>query len=110
MTYAWGSDFTSCTDLRGHRMDQLSRPHYVYEIHGADGPLYVGLTNGPDRRIKDHRSTQPWWPEVTRVRITAVRNYPEGKRLEASTIRRLRPRHNQRMNPAWALPKPEGAA
>ena len=83
------------------RLDEIDRPHYVYELHGATGPLYVGLTAQLVARITHHRNHQPWWPEVTHARISRVPNYFEGKKLERERIQAHRPEHNRLMNPAY---------
>jgi predicted GIY-YIG superfamily endonuclease len=72
----------------------------VYRLYDADGtPLYIGLTNDPERRFKQHRSSKPWWPQVARKVIDW---YPTRDRAfleEADAIETETPIHNTNHNP-----------
>jgi hypothetical protein len=76
-------------------MNDLDRPHYVYELHAADGSLlYVGCTSNIGNRLAQHIAARDWWPEVARV---VSDTYPDGAAAFAEERRRIvecAPRHN----------------
>jgi predicted GIY-YIG superfamily endonuclease len=46
------------------------KKHVLYRFYGETGKLlYIGLTENPQARFKNHRFTKPWWAEVFRIDI-----------------------------------------
>ena len=42
-------------------------PTALYRLFDADDRLlYIGITLDPAQRFREHRRTQPWWPDVAR--------------------------------------------
>ncbi|HEY8664637.1 MAG TPA: GIY-YIG nuclease family protein [Propionibacteriaceae bacterium] len=81
-------------DLSWPSCDESSLIGWVYTLYGAnDAPLYVGTSNNPSTRVKDHRR-KPWWHEVQRVGLQVV---PERDRfhLERLRIEELQPLYNR---------------
>lgn len=57
----------------------------VYRCYGCDGSLlYVGVTNGPLRRFREHAAASEWWGEVDHVLVV-----PFGDRRGAEYHERL---------------------
>ena len=73
------------------------RPHVVYIAWRDDTPLYVGMTNDLDRRLRAHRvsSTSEWTTGHTHVEFVDVVNRAAAERLERQVILDLRPINNR---------------
>lgn len=56
--------------------------------------LYVGQTADVSRRMKDHKSSSAWWPQVESFEVTPVASREEAIREEARLLSELRPPHN----------------
>lgn len=56
--------------------------------------LYVGYSNEPWRRRKQHSVTQPWYPQVRHQSITWYDSEREARRAENAAIRQERPHFN----------------
>jgi predicted GIY-YIG superfamily endonuclease len=70
-------------------------PTHVYWLYDDAGTLlYVGQTVDIDGRMKRHKSTSPWLPQVARVRTVLYGSVVEARRIEAEAIRSERPVHN----------------
>mgnify|MGYP003392215434 CR=1 FL=1 len=68
---------------------------YVYHLYESFGDLlYVGRTNRPARRLRQHRTHQPWWDEVTSVAVYGYPNSDVGT-AESRDIKRLSPKYNK---------------
>jgi predicted GIY-YIG superfamily endonuclease len=69
--------------------------HVVYRHLSADGELlYVGVTGDPYERMKAHRRTSSWWPQVARL---VIRVYPSRRAAldaERHAIASESPRYN----------------
>ena len=77
-------------------------PMGVYVCFDADGvPLYVGQTSGWFDRSLCHRDRSPWWPQVERVHIFAVRPERSRRAIERALIMALCPPHNQQCTPEY---------
>lgn len=68
---------------------------YLYEAFCKyQGLLYVGITNDFQRRIRQHRATKDWWPEVDCVPVSEFTDRFSARRAELATIRHDHPSHN----------------
>lgn len=58
--------------------------------------LYVGISLSAAARASQHRATQPWWHEVTRMDVEHIDtdDRAEAERIEARVILAERPLHN----------------
>jgi len=55
----------TAVDDRNARVER--GPTALYRLYDADGQLlYIGISIDPDRRFKEHRKEQGWWPAVVR--------------------------------------------
>jgi predicted GIY-YIG superfamily endonuclease len=73
----------------------------LYRLYDTDGtPLYIGVTDNPDRRFKQHRDTKPWWPQVARKTIEWHPSRAVALAEEAAAIKAETPVHNIDHNPA----------
>ncbi|QOR55327.1 MAG: hypothetical protein SHS37scaffold537_25 [Phage 68_12] len=67
----------------------------VYQLLDARGaPLYVGVSADPAERIRQHRFTRAWWPQVVDVVLSERLPRADAEALERDLIRTLQPRHN----------------
>jgi hypothetical protein len=61
----------AATTASEHRRINRFRDHnaaWTYIVYAADGAcLYVGQTNRPDRRIRNHKQKTPWWHDADRI-------------------------------------------
>jgi hypothetical protein len=71
------------------------------EEHGL---LYVGITNDPWRRWREHVLTQPWYPQAKHWTVTWHDTEPAARRAELKAIRGERPRFNIADLPAPVQP------
>ena len=75
--------------------------YYVYRLWAGDGiSLYVGRIGdsgprAPQARLRHHRRTQTWWPDVARIEIAELPEHPAIVIEEAEQIWALRPLHNR---------------
>lgn len=63
-------------------------PTWVYHcfcVHGST--LYVGIAASVTRRMRQHRATKPWWPDVDCVVADLYRTRAEALDVEAHYIR-----------------------
>jgi predicted GIY-YIG superfamily endonuclease len=63
-----------------------------YDPHEA--LLYVGISNDPRRRWKEHAQEKSWYPRVRHQALTWYDSEPEARRAETRAIRRERPQFN----------------
>lgn len=67
----------------------------VYRVFDAhDALLYIGMTNDLTSRLKNHRSTKPWWIDVARVEATQPMGRALAVTVERDSIRDEQPRYN----------------
>lgn len=72
----------------------------VYRLYDADGtPLYIGISDDPERRFKQHRDSKPWWPQVARKTIEWHPNRTLALKAEATAIEAETPAYNIDHNP-----------
>lgn len=73
----------------------------VYRLFDEAGELlYVGSSNNPERRWKQHASDKPWWPEVAR-KEAIWHPWRESWDKETEAIRKERPKHNTMSTPEY---------
>jgi len=64
MMAAWHEPYNSKVP-RARLRPQPSGDQYLYRLYNKGGALlYVGITDNPFRRWKEHSKEKPWWPEV----------------------------------------------
>jgi predicted GIY-YIG superfamily endonuclease len=77
----------------------------VYRCYDAETRLlYVGRSEDLPTRIKDHRRSSAWWPQVVRTVIKVFGNRLTASSAELAAIRNERPLHNVRYGPGWVEP------
>lgn len=96
-------------------MDSPENHGFVYWLYAEDDSLlYIGSTINVKRRMTQHKSIQPWWPQVA-VLKTKTEAYPTVEAARAAETRAIiaeRPRHNDshnrpaRQQPARQLVEP----
>lgn len=68
----------------------------VYRCFDAsDQLLYVGLSYGPEGRLKAHYHSSPWFADVARVTVTERMPRKVAAQVEREAIRTERPVHNK---------------
>lgn len=74
-------------------------PTALYRLRDKAGELlYVGITDNPERRWKDHEKDKAWWPQVAARSVEWLPTRDLALSAEAKTIRAERPRHNLQHN------------
>ena len=61
--------------------------HYVYILECADGSLYVGCTNNPKKRLKQHNDSK-WGAHYTKIRRPVILRHAEEFRTLVQARRR----------------------
>jgi predicted GIY-YIG superfamily endonuclease len=84
------------TTVRPNHYDKIrQRTHVLYRCFTRKKVLlYVGMTNDPEDRFKQHKAAQPWWNYVDHI---TLQRWPSRKALmeaEAVAIREERPKFN----------------
>lgn len=69
-------------------------PQQVYRLYAGPRCLYVGITEDLDRRLAQHQSDKPWWPQVDRIEHETFRGRAAAMDAETFLIRALNPEHN----------------
>lgn len=70
------------------------QPHYIYELWGDGGCLYVGITTSVGKRLTTHANTQHWWADVTSIKVDKLKHRDHALTEEAYRIDRLQPLYN----------------
>lgn len=74
---------------------------FVYQFTSASGEvIYVGCTKNFDHRIRTHRSTKAWWPDVANIQLRYFNGKAEALSAERDLLARLAPIHNVDGTPA----------
>lgn len=69
--------------------------HCLYRFWDADGQLlYVGETNDPMRRWREHQQTKPWFCEVVTFTRESFPTRETAKAAEADAIKTENPKYN----------------
>jgi predicted GIY-YIG superfamily endonuclease len=80
------------------QQDSLNRQKTaVYRLYDEMGYLlYVGITNNPNIRLKEHAAEKPWWSVVDQRRTTIewYKNRGMAKRTETKAITTENPKYN----------------
>lgn len=67
----------------------------LYRLYGdAENLLYVGITNNPQTRWKQHAERKPWWGAVVVREVEWFSSRAGAERAEAQLISECRPIHN----------------
>ena len=70
--------------------------HHVYRYYNSNNELlYVGVTYDLQKRIRGHKSTQPWFDEIDRQEYETFSNRDDAIFEEARLIQVLNPLHNK---------------
>lgn len=70
--------------------------YLVYLFFNKDAELlYIGKSDNFFRRLAHHAYTQPWFPEVTDIKIEHGRDDISARRLEAALIVAGKPKYNK---------------
>lgn len=73
----------------------LLREHFVYRAFDHSGRLiYIGCTNNPANRLREHRSQSQWYRHVARVTLAGPFNYETARQVEYDAIESERSLHN----------------
>lgn len=80
----------------------LDEPTALYRLYDQDDELlYVGISNNPERRFLNHRTTKPWWASVESTQIDWYETRLQAARAETKAIATEKPRFNIHQTPAW---------
>ena len=60
--------------------------YFVYWLRDDYQTLYVGYTENPSRRLKEHRRQKPWFPKITNVSIERYATRHEALKTEALAV------------------------
>lgn len=67
----------------------------LYRFYDArENVLYIGITNDPWRRWRDHVQAKPWYPQVKHQSVTWYDTERQARKAETRAIRTERPRFN----------------
>lgn len=83
----------------------------LYRFYSDSGELlYVGISDNPARRWREHGAAKPWWHEVASTTIERYASRELADSAERSAIRSESPRYNRTHNPTPGRPGPVVAA
>lgn len=72
-----------------------SNRNVLYRMYDSVGALlYVGATTNPESRFRTHAGTQPWWDEVTDIKVQRFDTWEELAEAEVSAIETEKPKYN----------------
>jgi len=82
--------------IRPDHFDRVrERTHILYRCFNRKKLLlYVGITNDPEQRLKDHRMHKPWWQHVDHITLQTMPNRKALIDAEAVAIREEHPKFN----------------
>lgn len=73
----------------------MTTDHAVYRLVDRQGKLlYVGVTVSLKRRLAEHRSDKPWWPEVQQVDVMHFATREAAEEAERAAIANEAPLYN----------------
>jgi predicted GIY-YIG superfamily endonuclease len=76
----------------------------LYRYWRFDELLYVGKTTDPPRRMKQHKTSQEWWPLVTHQTMEHFSTQAGLDKAEKIAINAEKPKHNKQI-PDYCLDK-----
>lgn len=87
---------TPLSDPAGIREQVTIGQHVLYRFFDEAGALlYVGVTNNPRTRFRDHRAYSPWWHKSTTITLTRFKSRTELEAAELTAIRTEHPKYNR---------------
>lgn len=73
----------------------MVRPVTVYRFYDeADQLLYVGISDNPPRRFREHTKHAEWWMDAVRIDLTHYATEQAARAAELKAIRTERPKYN----------------
>lgn len=73
----------------------MERPVTVYRFYAAnDELLYVGISNNPPARFRQHTEHAGWWTDAVRVDLTHYATEQAARAAELQAIRIEHPKYN----------------
>lgn len=72
--------------------------YFVYWLSDEYQTRYVGYTENPSRRIREHRKQKPWFREITQIDIRRYSTREEALKTEAFEILFGEDLHNLDLN------------
>lgn len=93
-----GADhYPLCPPCHPHLQRRDRAPHWVYRCYDANARLiYVGCSETPVERMRQHRANTWWFPQVERIRYTVFQNRRYALTKEREAIGEENPRWNVR--------------
>jgi predicted GIY-YIG superfamily endonuclease len=88
-------------------VDEADEPTALYRIFSSDESLlYVGISNRPRTRLKEHSHRQAWWPEVDFQTVAWYPTREKADDAETMAIALEGPRYNiaKRYEPVRGIP------
>lgn len=73
----------------------------LYRHWAGEELLYVGISNNPFRRIKEHSRDSRWWDRIDRITLEHFTSRSAAEKAERGAIDAEAPRYNKLMNEAW---------
>ena len=70
-------------------------PQTIYCLFAGNEPVYVGITGGGIRRLKQHRASKDWWNQVSSATFEHFADPEEAVDRELALIAKLQPRYNR---------------
>jgi predicted GIY-YIG superfamily endonuclease len=68
---------------------------HVYQLRSDTELLYVGYSRRLKKRLNEHKSLKPWWPEVTDIRSEEFTSEDDARQREKELWVSERPKHNR---------------
>jgi len=76
-----------------------SKPTYLYRCFDQYGVLlYTGISDDPDRRMKEHATDKFWWGDVTKTTRMAFETREQALWAEWAVISTCHPLHNRQLS------------
>lgn len=80
--------------------------HVLYRFYDANSVLlYIGITNNPPARFRQHRGAKSWWDAVANIKLETCGSRDALLAAERAAIKAEKPKYNIAMNCA-EKPKP----
>lgn len=76
-------------------MSSTNEPHVLYRLFDtSDNLLYIGITNDPELRWKQHGKVKNWWRQVATIRVEHFDSRDDALAAEKAAIKAEKPRWN----------------